>query len=119
MQKKLTITIDAEVYDGLYRVVGPRKISKFIEDRVRSAVVELDLAAAYAEMAADEDREREATEWTEGFQQSLWIEEDDFDRVNVEELMATLEEGEDLWAAFLKARDAVNAARPEDTRHGS
>ena len=27
MQKKLTITIDQDVYDGLYRVVGKRKIS--------------------------------------------------------------------------------------------
>lgn len=60
MQKKLTITIDDEVYDGLYRVVGPRKISAFIEDLVRPHVVLPDLDAAYEAMAADEARETEA-----------------------------------------------------------
>ncbi|TVQ26515.1 MAG: addiction module antitoxin, partial [Spirochaetaceae bacterium] len=32
MQKKLTLTIDEEVYDGLRRVVGPGKISRFVEN---------------------------------------------------------------------------------------
>jgi len=32
MQKKLTITIDEQVYEGLYAVVGRRRISRFIED---------------------------------------------------------------------------------------
>jgi predicted CopG family antitoxin len=35
MQKKLTVTIDEEVYEGLREVIGPRKISRFIEDLVR------------------------------------------------------------------------------------
>ena len=35
MQRKLTITIDEDVYDGLYRVAGRRRISKFIESLVR------------------------------------------------------------------------------------
>ena len=39
MQKKLTVTIDEEVYDGLRTVIGPRKISRFIEDLVRPHVV--------------------------------------------------------------------------------
>jgi len=60
MQKKLTITIDDEVYKGLYRVVGPRKISAFIEDLVRPHVVLPELDAAYEAMAADEARETEA-----------------------------------------------------------
>ena len=43
MQKKLTLTIDAEVYEGLRSVIGPRKISRFIEDvymtkRIHSAL---------------------------------------------------------------------------------
>jgi predicted CopG family antitoxin len=63
MQKKLTISVDKDVYDGLYRVVGPRRISQFIEELVRPHVVDEDLAAAYAEMAADEARESEAEEW--------------------------------------------------------
>lgn len=65
MQKKLTITIDEEVYAGLYATVGPRHISRFIEDLVRPHVTALDLAAAYKEMAADEARETAALEWAE------------------------------------------------------
>ena len=65
MQKKLTITVDEAVYDGLYRVVGPRRISQFIEELVRPHVVEGDLSEAYARMAADEARESEAEEWAE------------------------------------------------------
>jgi predicted CopG family antitoxin len=65
MQKKLTITVQEDVYDGLYRVVGPRRISQFIEDLVRPHVVDEDLSSAYADMAADEGRESEALEWSE------------------------------------------------------
>ena len=67
MQKKLTITVDESVYDGLYRVVGPRRISQFIENLVRPHVTEQDLSAAYAQMAADEAREAEAEEWCNAF----------------------------------------------------
>jgi len=66
MQRKLTITVDETVYDGLYRVVGPRRISQFIEDLVRPHVVEEDLSAAYSRMAADEEREAEARDWSDG-----------------------------------------------------
>lgn len=65
MQKKLTITVDEEVYEGLHRVIGRRKIGKFVEGLVRPHVVRSDLESAYAEMAKDEKREREALEWTE------------------------------------------------------
>lgn len=65
MQKKLTITIDEEVYEGLYRKVGPRKISRFVQELVRPHVVRLDLGSAYAEMAKDSGREKEALEWAE------------------------------------------------------
>ncbi|MGK5084409.1 addiction module antitoxin [Bdellovibrionota bacterium FG-1] len=66
MHKKLTITIDEEVYKGLHKELGPRRISQFIEGLVRPHVVKRDLAAAYAEMAKEEAREDEALEWTEG-----------------------------------------------------
>ena len=66
MQKKLTVTIDEEVYEGLREVVGPRKISRFIEELVRPHVVKKNMYAAYEEMAADEVRESEAIEWAEG-----------------------------------------------------
>ena len=65
MQKKLTVTIDEEVYKGLREVIGPRKISRFIEDLVRPHVTRKDIYAAYKEMAADEVRESEALEWAE------------------------------------------------------
>jgi predicted CopG family antitoxin len=65
VQKKLTITIDEEVYDGLRKNIGPRKISKFIEELVRPHVIHPDLESAYAEMAGDEEREKEAAEWAE------------------------------------------------------
>ena len=65
MQKKLTITVDEAVYDGLYRVVGARRISQFIEDLVRPHVTEDDLSAAYAQMAEDEAGEAEAREWAD------------------------------------------------------
>jgi predicted CopG family antitoxin len=66
MGKKLTIIIDDEVYEGLYRRVGRRKISRFLENLARPHVVDADLEAAYRDMASDEAREAEAEEWTEG-----------------------------------------------------
>ncbi len=66
MHKKLTITIDEEVYRGLHKELGPRRISQFIEDIVRPHVVKSELIAAYVEMAQNEEREREALEWAEG-----------------------------------------------------
>jgi predicted CopG family antitoxin len=65
MQRKLTITIDEQVYEGLYQVVGRRRISRFIEDLVRPHVLHQDLEAAYEQMAQDEKREAEALEWAE------------------------------------------------------
>jgi predicted CopG family antitoxin len=65
MQKKLTITVDEQVYKGLHRVVGRRRISRFIESLVRPHVVREELAAAYRDMAEDEARENEALEWAE------------------------------------------------------
>lgn len=66
MQKKLTITLDEKVYSGLHKVVGSRKISKFIETLVRPHVLKSNLMSAYKEMAKDHSREKEATEWSEG-----------------------------------------------------
>ena len=65
MQKKLTITVDEEVYEGLRNTIGPRKISKFIQELVRPHVVRPDLESAYAELAKDRKREEEAIEWAE------------------------------------------------------
>ena len=65
MQRKLTITLDEEVYEGLHTVIGRRKISQFIENLVRPHVTITELEAGYAAMAADEAREADALEWSE------------------------------------------------------
>jgi predicted CopG family antitoxin len=65
MQKKLTITVDERVYNGLHTVVGRRRISQFIESLVRPHVIGKDLEVAYRQMAREEAREAEALEWAE------------------------------------------------------
>jgi hypothetical protein len=65
MTRKLTISIDHRVYDGLHAVVGRGNIGKFLEDLARPFVMTESLAAAYAEMTADHDRDAEADEWCE------------------------------------------------------
>ncbi len=42
-----------------------RKISRFIEELARPHVVRPNLESAYAEMARDKRREKEALEWAE------------------------------------------------------
>ena len=65
MQKKLTITVDEEVYEGLHKTIGPRKISKFVEGLVRPHVVRPNLELAYSQMSKDKKREKEALDWPE------------------------------------------------------
>lgn len=65
MRKKLTITMDEQVYEGLHRVIGRQNISQFIETLVRPHIAAQDLDAAYRDMAAEESREAEAHEWAE------------------------------------------------------
>ena len=65
MQKKLTLTVDEEVYEGLHKTIGPRRISRFVQELVRPHVVRPNLESAYAEMARDTKREGEALEWAE------------------------------------------------------
>ena len=65
MQKKLTITVDEEVYAGLHKFIGPRKISRFVQELVRPHVVRPNYESAYAEMAKDKNHENEVNEWIE------------------------------------------------------
>jgi predicted CopG family antitoxin len=65
MQKKLTITVDKRVYEGLHAVIGRRRISRFIESLIRPHVIGKDLEIAYKQMAKEEAREAEALEWAE------------------------------------------------------
>jgi hypothetical protein len=64
--KKLTITVDNDVYRGLKKKVGPRRISRFLNDLARPHVVDDDLLAAYRQMSQDRLREAEAEDWIEG-----------------------------------------------------
>ncbi|EBJ1026309.1 addiction module antitoxin [Salmonella enterica] len=63
MHKRMTITLDEDVYDGLYRVIGKRRMSQFIEDLVRPHVVDTSLDDGYRAMSSDKEREAEAIEW--------------------------------------------------------
>jgi hypothetical protein len=65
MAKKLTITVDDEVYEGLHSVIGARRISRFLNDLARPYVMPRGIVEGYRAMAADEAREREAAEWSE------------------------------------------------------
>jgi len=64
MQRKLTITIADEVYQGLHQQIGRGEISRFIENVVRPYVVTTDgLEAEYRAAAEDAAAEREAADW--------------------------------------------------------
>lgn len=65
MHKKLTITLDEKVYEGLRKVIGRRKISRFIEGLVRPHVIATRWETGYRQMAQDEARETEALSWAE------------------------------------------------------
>ncbi len=66
MHRKMTITIDEEVYAGLHKVIGRGNISQFLEGLARPYVLKEDsLDAGYQAMAADAAREAEAGAWCE------------------------------------------------------
>lgn len=63
MMRKLTITIDEDVYQGLQTRVGPRRISRFLNDLARPLVIAEAIDEGYRQMAADGLREAEAEAW--------------------------------------------------------
>jgi predicted CopG family antitoxin len=65
MLKKLTLTIEEDVYTGLRQVIGPRKISRFVEELVRPHVLKTDIYEGYRAMSEDHVRESEALDWVE------------------------------------------------------
>ncbi len=66
MVRKLTITVDEEVYAGLHDRIGRRRISRFLNDLARPHVLPEEIERGYAAMARDQSREREAMDWSEG-----------------------------------------------------
>ena len=65
MYKKLTITLEADIYNGLHKIVGRGNISSFLANLARPYVMKKQLYNAYKEMANDKERENEADEWSE------------------------------------------------------
>jgi hypothetical protein len=65
MVRKLTITVDDDVYLGLKAKVGERRISRFLNDLAKPLVSEAALLAGYREMAADAEQEAEASAWVD------------------------------------------------------
>ncbi|WP_367846663.1 addiction module antitoxin [Rhodoferax sp. WC2427] len=66
MQKKMTITMDEDVYEGLFRVIGRGKVSQFLQELARPHVMGDSLDDGYRAMAADPEYEAEANAWVEG-----------------------------------------------------
>ena len=71
MHRKMTITLDAAVYEGLWRTVGKRGMSQFIEDLLRPHVLDAALDDGYKAMAADTLRESEALEWSNALSKDM------------------------------------------------
>lgn len=63
MQKRMTISIDEAVYDGLVRFIGRRNISRYLEGLARPHVVKDDMESGYRAMAEDRQREEDAKAW--------------------------------------------------------
>jgi predicted CopG family antitoxin len=66
MQRKLTITVDEEVYKGLHNKIGRDRISSFLNRLARPYVVSEEIEASFRRMASDEERESAAEDWIEG-----------------------------------------------------
>jgi len=77
MLNKTNVPIDSGIYQMVVTAVGADRVGEFLENLAKSVIpVALpykqdqwpsndELAAAYTAMSADEEREREAHEWTE------------------------------------------------------
>ena len=66
MQKRMTITLDETVYDGLMRVVGRGKVSQFLESLACPHVLDASMDDGNRAMRNDTQREGEASEWING-----------------------------------------------------
>lgn len=64
-KKKLTITVDPQVYDGLQKFIGARKISSFLNALAKPYVISEALEDSYRQMSEDTGRENKAAEWAE------------------------------------------------------
>jgi predicted CopG family antitoxin len=61
--RKLTITVSDEVYEGLHRRIGARRISNFIDRLARPYVDDAAAEAMYHEAENDADRQETLADW--------------------------------------------------------
>jgi predicted CopG family antitoxin len=61
--KKLTITVSDEVYAGLHRRIGARRISSFLDRLARPYVDDDALEALYRQAETDPDRLETIADW--------------------------------------------------------
>ncbi len=74
--KKLTILVDADVHRELIKKIGRGNIGRFLINSAKPHLYNNDLVrAGYAEMAADNEREKEALEWSEGLSADSYVPE--------------------------------------------
>jgi predicted CopG family antitoxin len=72
--KKLTITVESDVYRDLHDRIGRGQISRFLNALAKARLARTALEEEYGAMAADELREAEAAEWIAGTQGATWDE---------------------------------------------
>ena len=63
MRKKLTLSIDEQIYKDLHLLLPNRKISEFVENRMKKMKKEDPVEEGFKMMAKDTKREDEALEW--------------------------------------------------------
>ena len=64
--KKLTILVEADVHRALIKKVGRGNIGRFLIEAAKPHLAgDARVRAGYAEMAADQTREKEALKWSE------------------------------------------------------
>lgn len=69
MQRKITLSIEEEIYRKLRFLIPKRKMSKFVEEALKEKIERLKLEEPIEEgfkmMGKDKEREKEALEWSE------------------------------------------------------
>ncbi len=61
--RKLTITVSDEVYEGLHRRIGARRISSFLDRLARPYIEDSAAEALYREAESDPDRVEVLADW--------------------------------------------------------
>jgi hypothetical protein len=73
--KKLTILVDADTHRALLKRVGRGNIGRFLIDAAKPHLAgDTHMRAGYAAMAADQEREKEAREWSESLAGDSYVE---------------------------------------------